>query len=110
MPVLRHFAAVCVGVADTNVADGIVADAGVVVVKGADINAGVNGVMAMQTAHCVAANDIVDNELPFSSIFFHLPNPFVNKDFTLRPTAAAACKAICTKLTTSNENIPRLIA
>ena len=73
MPELRHFAAVCVGVADTNVADGIVADAGVVVVKGADINAGVNGVMAMQTAHCVAANDIVDNELPFSSIFFHLP-------------------------------------
>ncbi len=41
---------------------------------------------------------------------FRFPNPFVNKDFTLRPTAVAVLTAIRSRLSESDRNIPGLIA
>ena len=38
------------------------------------------------------------------------PNPSVNKDFTLLPTAAPVLTAICLRLSESDRNIPGLIA
>ena len=81
---------------------GVVADVGAADVKGADINAGVDGVMVMQTTRRVAANDIVHNESPFSLTVFLLPNPSVNEDFTLLPTAEAVFTAVHSRLSASD--------
>ena len=59
---------------------------------------------------CVAAVDKADGNMPFSLIIFLFPNPSVNKDFTLRPTAAAALTAILSRSSASNRNIPGLMA
>jgi hypothetical protein len=109
-PVLRRFASVGVGVADIDVAGNVVADVKVGDTEGADVDAGDDGVNMTRTARRVAANVIVDDDSPFSLIFFLLPNPSVNEDFTLRLTAAAAFTAVPLRLSASDENISGLIA
>ena len=74
----------------------------------ADVGVGVADVEV--ALRCVAAVYNVDNKVPFALTTFLFPNPSVNKDFTLQPTAAAALTAICSRLSESNRNIPGLIA
>ena len=63
------------------------------------------GVVDVEVAlRCVAAVEYADNKA------FLIPNPSVNKDFTLRPPAVAALTAIRSRLSKSDMNIPGLIA
>ncbi len=59
---------------------------------------------------CVAAIENADNKARSTSTIFHFPNPSVNKNFTLQPTAVAALTAIRSRLSESDRNIPGLIA
>ena len=75
----------------------------------ADVGVGVVDVEGA-LRRCVAAVENVDNNAQSTSTIFVFPNPSVNKDFTLRPTAEAALTAICSRLSESDRNIPGLIA
>jgi hypothetical protein len=73
----------------------------------ADVSVGVVDVEVV--LHCVAAVENADNTARSTSTIFLFPNPFVNKDFTLRPTVVAALTATRSRLSESNRNIPGLI-
>ena len=109
MPVLRHFAAVGVGVADgvkaakVEVADVKAAEVEVTNAEVADVDA---RLMTTQEVHRVAESVDMADESPMSSTIFLLPNPSMKEDFTLRPTAAAAFTAACSSSFASDENIP----
>ncbi len=67
----------------------------------ADVSVGV--VDAEELAlHCVAAVENADNKARSTSTIFRFPNPSVNEDFTLRPTAVAALTAIHSRLSESD--------
>ena len=74
----------------------------------ADVSMGV--VEAEEVAlRCIAAVENADNKARSTSTIFFFPNPSVNKDFTLRPTAVAALTATRSRLSESDRNIPGLI-
>ncbi len=67
----------------------------------ADVGVGV--VDAEEVAlRCVAAVENADNKARSTSTIFCFPNPSVNEDFTLRPTAVAALTAIRLRLSESD--------
>ena len=74
----------------------------------ADVGAGVVDVELVMP--CVAAVENADNKARSTSMIFLFPNPSMNKDFTLRPTAEATLTALCSRLSESNKNITGLIA